>query len=91
MAESSTHRVSEPEGARDLSIGTYEDTNGYKVKTSSGEFLGWVYPMDYIEGCEGTWGAISSAEGEVSDPTLYRQGFGDKHRAAAWLLSRMSD
>jgi hypothetical protein len=69
-------------------IGTYKDSNGFKVKTDDGVFVGWVYPMDYVEGLEGTWGAISDAEGQVSDPSLYQEGFGDKHSAAEWLVSR---
>ena len=65
-----------------------EDSNGFKVTKRDGTFLGWVYPMDYIKGREGTWGAISSAEGEVSDPSLYREGFGSRADAAGWLILR---
>ena len=72
------------------SVGTYEDSNGFKVKTDDGNFIGWVYPMDYIEGLQGTWGAISDAEGQVSDPSLYSEGFADKHSAAKWLITRWS-
>jgi len=70
---------------------------GVNFKSSvRGEFhivshMGWVYPMDYIEGAEGTWGAISEAPGEVSDRSLYREGFADRHQAAAWLLVRRVD
>lgn len=45
--------------ASNYSIGTYEDSNGFKVKADDGAFVGWVYPMDYIEGSEGAWGAIA--------------------------------
>jgi len=73
---------------RGYSIGTYQDSNGFKVKTDDGTWVGWVYPMDYVPGLEGTWGAISSADGETSDPSLYREGFDSKNRAAAWLIAR---
>jgi hypothetical protein len=71
------------------SIGTYQDSNGFKVKTAGGTFAGWVYPMDYIPGSEGTWGAISAAEGEITDRSLYSEGFASKHEAAEWLVLRL--
>ena len=73
---------------RGYSIGTYEDSNGFKVRTDDGTWVGWVYPMDYIPGREGTWGAISSAGGEISDPSLFAEGFDSRHGAAAWLIAR---
>lgn len=70
------------------SIGTYEDSNGFKVRANGIAFVGWVYPMGYIEGMEDAWGAISSVGEDVSDPTLYCEGMPDKHIAAAWLANR---
>lgn len=45
--------------------------------------------MDYIEGREGTWGAISEALEDVRDPSLAQDGFGDRYAAARWLSNRM--
>jgi hypothetical protein len=70
------------------SVGAYEDSNGFKVTIDDGVFLGWVYPMGYIEGREGTWGAISNAGEDVSDPSLYREGLDGKQAAAEWLAGR---
>jgi hypothetical protein len=70
------------------SIGTHEDPNGFKVMADDGAWVGWVYPMDYIAGREGTWGAISSAAGEVSDPSLFAEGFDSRQGAAARLIAR---
>lgn len=75
---------------RGYSIGTYQDSNGFKVKTDDGSWVGWVYPMDYIPGCEGTWGAISSVVGDATDRSLYGEGFHSRHEAAVWLITRWS-
>jgi hypothetical protein len=74
--------------ASQYSVGTYQDSNGFKVKADDGTFVGWVYPMGYIEGGENTWGAISSAGEDVSDPSLYQEGLASKQAAAEWLVGR---
>jgi hypothetical protein len=69
-------------------IGRHEGPNGFTVRIAGGTHIGWVYPMDYIPGCEGTWGAISTALDDTADHSLFSQGFSDKHSAAAWLVDR---
>ena len=70
------------------SIGTYQDSNGFKVRLQDGTFTGWVYRMDYIDGGDRLWGAISNARDDVQDRSLYREGFPSRRTAADWLVDR---
>lgn len=72
----------------DYSIGTYQDSNGFKVRLRDGSFVGWIYRMDHTVDSEKLWGAISTARDDMMDRGLYREGFANRRAAANWLVDR---